>query len=122
MLDTPTDYKSEIPRPGRNTRTDLEMLVKLVQNKAHAIHEAVHVRWCTIVVGRALVCCEGFLEFFKVLHPFECKSVGLGISFVEDDDEWKLGLVEDTIGGRIKMCAENRGRPTLGRKWGINAT
>jgi hypothetical protein len=80
---------------------NLEVLVKLVQDETHAVHEAVHVRWCAVVVGRALVGCEGFLESLKVLHPFKCKGMGLDISFVEDDNEGKLGLVQDAGGGRI---------------------
>ena len=78
------------------------MLVKLVQDETHAVHEAVHVPRCALVVGRALVRCEGFLKCLKVSHPFERKGVGLGVGFVEDDDERKLGLVEDTGGGLIR--------------------
>jgi hypothetical protein len=78
--------------------TNVEMLVKLIQDEAHAIHETVHVCWCAIVIRRALVGCKGFLEGLKVSHPLECKGVWLDIDFVEDDDERKLCLVEDTGG------------------------
>jgi hypothetical protein len=37
-----------------------------------------------------------FLESLKVLHPVECEIVRLRINLVEDNDEGKLGLVEDT--------------------------
>ena len=87
-------------RPQSKTRssrdTNLEVLVKLVQDKAHAIHETVHVRRCTLVVRRALVRREGFLKRLKVSHPLEGKCVGLGIRLVEDHDERKLCLVKDT--------------------------
>ena len=74
------------------------MLVKLVQDEAHAIHETVHVRWCTFVVRRALVRCEGFLKRLEISHPFEGKLVRLNIRLVEDHDEWKFCLVKDTEG------------------------
>jgi hypothetical protein len=72
------------------------MLVKLVQDKAHAIHETVHVRRCTLVVHRALVRCEGFLKRLEISHPLEGKCVRLNICLVEDNDERELCLVKDT--------------------------
>jgi hypothetical protein len=72
------------------------MLVKLVQDKAHAIHEAVHVPRGTLVIGRGLMGCECFLECFEISHPLEGKCMRLNISLVEDDDERKLGLVKNT--------------------------
>jgi hypothetical protein len=72
------------------------MLVKLIQDQAHAIHEAVHVRRGTLVVGRALMRNECLLECLEISHPLEGKSVRLNIRLVEDDNERELGLVKDT--------------------------
>ncbi len=70
------------------------MLVKFIQNQAHAIHEAIHVGRCALIVSRASMRCKCFLESLKVLHPVECKIVRLCIGLVENDNEGKLGLVE----------------------------
>jgi hypothetical protein len=97
-LDTPTDWESETRQPDEKPGggTNLEMLVKLVQDKAHAIHETVHVSRCTLVVRRALMRCEGFLKRLEISHPLEGKCMRLDIRLVEDHDERKLCLVEDT--------------------------
>lgn len=71
------------------------MLVKLIQNQAHAVHETVHVRRCAIIICRALMCCKRFLKYFEILHPLECKVVWLNIGLVEDDYKRELGLVQD---------------------------
>jgi len=77
-------------------RTNLEVFIKLIEDKAHAVHETVHVRRCTLVVCRALVRCQCFLECLEISHPLEGKSMRLDIDLVKDDDKRKLGLVEDT--------------------------
>jgi hypothetical protein len=76
--------------------SNLEMLVEFVEDEAHAIHEAIHVRRCPLVVGRVLMRCERFLEHLEISHPFEGERVRLDVGLVEDDDERKLGLVKDT--------------------------
>lgn len=76
---------------------NLEMLIKFIQNQAHAIHEAIHVGRCALVVSGASVRQECFLEGLKVLHPVECKIVRLCIDFVENNNEGKLCLVEYTV-------------------------
>ena len=73
------------------------MLVKLIQNQTHAIHEAIHVCRRALVVSRASVRRKCFLESLKILHPVECKIVRLRIDLVEDNNEGKLGLVEYTV-------------------------
>ena len=97
MLDTPTDWESEnLELKVKGEDTNLEMLVKLIQDEAHAIHETVHIRRGTLVVGRALMRCQCFLERLEISHPLEGKCVWLNINLVEDDDERKFGLVKDT--------------------------
>jgi hypothetical protein len=71
------------------------MLVKLIQDKAHAIHEAVHVRRGTLVIRCALMRCKCFLECFEISHPLDSKCMRLNIGLVEDDNERELGLVKD---------------------------
>ena len=64
------------------------MLVKLIQNQAHAVHEAVHVGWFAFGVPRPWMGSKSELECFEILHPLESKIVGLGVRFVKYKDEW----------------------------------
>ncbi len=74
------------------------MLVKLVQDQAHAVHEAIHIVWISVPATAAFATStpmsrEGFLEGFKVFHPFYCEFVLLDVGFVENEDERELRLV-----------------------------
>jgi hypothetical protein len=71
------------------------MFVELVQDQAHAIHETAHVRRLPIGVPGSAVRSKRRLKCFKVLHPFYSKVMRLNICFVEDQNEWKLGFVQD---------------------------
>jgi len=73
------------------------MIVELVKDKAHAIHQRVHVVRFSILVASSpalsTVLYECSLEGFKVVHPFNSEVVRLDIGLIEDEDEGKLGLV-----------------------------
>jgi len=52
-LDTPTACYPQTPGLSQGKVTAyLEVLVELVEYQAHAIHEAVHVRWFALFVAR----------------------------------------------------------------------
>ena len=59
------------------------MLVELIEDQAHAVHEAIHVRRLSLVVCCTTVRGQCFLERFEVLHPLQSEVVGLNIGFVE---------------------------------------
>lgn len=71
------------------------MLVELVEHQAHAVHQAVHVPR-SVVASRIPAVEQGRLERLKVAHPLDRKVVRLDVGLVEDEDEGKAGLVEDT--------------------------
>jgi hypothetical protein len=72
------------------------MLIKLVENKAHTVHETVHVCGFSLVVGRAFMCGESSLESFEVLHPLDREIMWLDVGFVEDQNEREFRLVQNT--------------------------
>ena len=82
--------------------TYCQVLVELVQNKTHAVHEAVHVRRLALLVGRASVRGKRGLERFEVLHPLERELVWLDVGFVEYEDEGEFCFVEDTV-AKVKV-------------------
>ena len=51
------------------------MLVELVEDETHAVHEAVHVGWLAFVVGGSLVSSQRSLEGLTLLP--ECHSFTL---------------------------------------------
>jgi hypothetical protein len=95
-------------------RTNLKMLVKFIQDKAHAVHETVHIGRSAFVVSRTLMGSERLLECLEISHPLERKGVRLNIRLVEYDDEGQLGLVEDTE--EYEPCRKKKTEHE-GRKW-----
>ena len=83
---------------GKNPGAYREVFVELVENEAHAVHEAVHVRRLALVVGRPLVCGKRGLESLKVLHPLHCKVVRADVGLVKDENERKFCFVQDAAG------------------------
>lgn len=74
------------------------MLIKLIQNQAHAVHEAIHVVRVPVPTTAAFttstsVSRERFLKSLEVLHPFDREFVLLHVGFIEDEDERELRLV-----------------------------
>ena len=78
------------------------MFVEFVKHEAHAVHEAVHVRWLALVVRRALVSRKRGLERLEVLHPLDSEVVRLYVGLIEYQDERQLGLVQDTVGYAVQ--------------------
>lgn len=80
------------------------MLIELLQNETHTVHEAVHVVRIAIpttttlntAASPASVRRERSLESFKILHPLDGKIVLLDVSLIEDEDEGELRLVQYT--------------------------
>lgn len=72
------------------------MLIKLIKNEAHAIHEAVHIGWFSFVICCPAMRSEGGLESLEILHPFDCEVMRLNVSLIEDEDERQLCLVKNT--------------------------
>lgn len=46
-----------------------QVLVEFVQNKAHAVHKAVHICWFAILVCSSTVRCQSQLKRLEILHP-----------------------------------------------------
>lgn len=97
IADTPTACSEVISStpPAKAPPTYPQVLVKLVEHQAHAVHQAVHVPW-TVVASRIPAVEQGRLERLKIAHPLDRKVVWLDIGLVEDEDEGEAGLVEDT--------------------------
>ena len=91
------------------------MLIELIQDQAHAIHEAVHVRRLAVRVCRAAVTGECGLEGFEVVHPLEREVVRGDIGFIEDENEGQFGFVEDAGEG---LGGGKEGRDTTTRRDG----
>ena len=72
------------------------MLVKFIQHKAHAVHQAIHVCRFPIFVSGTLMSGQRCLEGFEIVHPFQSEIMRLDVRFVENQDEWKLGFVKNT--------------------------
>jgi len=72
----------------------LEVLVELLQNEAHARHQAARVRHLAVLIPASLA--QRRLVGFKVLHPLDGEIVRLDVNLVEDEDEWQAGLVKDS--------------------------
>lgn len=70
---------------ARHTRyaDGLEMLVKLVQNQAHTVHQAVHIRRLPFRILGPTVGSQRSLELFKIPHPLHRKRVRLHVRLVE---------------------------------------
>ena len=83
--------------------TYCQVLVELVEDETHAVHEAVHVGWLAFVVGGSLVSSERSLEGLEVLHPLDREVVRSYICLVEDEDEGKFCFVEDTIAEALSV-------------------
>ena len=79
----------------QSSPTHLQMLIELIQDQTHAVHQAVHVRRLAVRVCRAAVTGERGLEGFEVVHPLECEVVRGDIGFIEDEDEGQFGFVEN---------------------------
>ena len=92
--------------------TDSKVFVELVKNETHAVHETVHVRGFSFVVGRPLVCGESGLERFEVLHPFHSKVMRLNIGFVEDKNEGQFGFIQNTAKEDVSMRHASEGDKT----------
>lgn len=73
----------------------LQVLVELIQDKAHTVHQAAHIGWLALRISRARMSRQCRLEFFKIIHPLQGKIMFLDISFVEYQDERKLCFVKD---------------------------
>ena len=95
------------------------MLVKLVQNQAHTVHQAVHIRRFPFRILRPAVSGKGSLELFEIPHPLHRKRVGLHVRLVENEDKRQLGFVEyatrvehvghECCGGRRSRCVDDVG-------------
>ena len=98
------------PMPSNTSaRTHLEMLVEFVENKAHAIHQTIHVCWLAFLVAHPAMRSERRLESFEVLHPFQREVMLLHVGLIEHEDEWKFGLVENTGVDEDKCQGSGRG-------------
>lgn len=69
------------------------MLIELVQDETHAIHETIHVGGLAFGVSRPTVRGKRRLKSLKILHPFQGKVVWLDIGLVKDEDEWQFRFV-----------------------------
>lgn len=53
------------------------------------------------MVGQVSMCkmylFQSLLEYFKIIHPLDSKSVVNYVSFVHHNDKWKLSLVQNTV-------------------------
>ena len=85
----------------QSSPTHLQMLIELIQDQAHAVHQAVHVRRLAVRVCRAAVTGERGLEGFEVVHPLECEVVRGDVGFIEDEDEGQFGFVENAGDGLV---------------------
>ena len=74
--------------------TRLEVLVELLEDEAHARHQAARIRHLAMLVSAPLA--QRRLVRFKVLHPLDGEIVRLNVNLVEDEDEWQAGLVKDS--------------------------
>ena len=91
------------------------MLIELIQDQAHAVHQAVHVRRLAVRVCRAAVAGERGLEGFEVVHPLECEVVRGDIGFIEDEDEGQFSFIEDAGEG---LGGGKGGKDTMARRDG----
>jgi hypothetical protein len=103
------------PRAGDGRHADGgEVLVELVEDERHRVHERVHVGRLAVAVaartGRVRVQCR--LERLKVRHPLERKGVRVRVGLVEDEDERQFGLVQDA---RARVCGLELGLGGGGR-------
>jgi hypothetical protein len=70
-----------------------EIFIKLIQDKTHAVHQTTHISTPTLRLIRLVLGHKSLLETFKILHPFQCEIVRLGVHLIEYQDEWKSSLV-----------------------------
>ena len=52
-LDQPVS--EHMPKPLGAGTTNLQVLVKFIQNETHAVHERIHICWLPLIVSRALM-------------------------------------------------------------------
>lgn len=83
------------------------MLVKLVQNQTHAVHQTVHVCRLTLFIPRSRMRRQRRLKRLKVLHPLDRKIVRRHVRLVEHEYKRELRLVQYAVTEKVKKLVSD---------------